>query len=234
MGDSKSATFYDQHPFDWVPVDEAAEIDSVVSRPLVELIQTLDVNSLVLDIGCGPGRVLGFLKLRGIRCIGLDRSRVSLGLATKRYDVAGAVGDNLHLPFADGTADVVISDGVIHHTEDPWGAFAENFRILKAGGRVYLGVSRRLQARRPVPDALQVSGCADSTRVETGMVETFRHALFSGTVLCGSFCSFERETHLVRGGKPFLRLLRHSQGRISSTPNHRGMVRETAGSHYPI
>ena len=136
MGDPESATFYDQHPFDWVPIDATAEIDSVVSRPLVELIQTLDVNSLVLDIGCGPGRVLGFLKRRGIRCVGLDRSRVSLGLAIKRYDVSGAVGDNLHLPFADGIADVVISDGVIHHTEDPSGAFTENFRILKPGGRI--------------------------------------------------------------------------------------------------
>jgi SAM-dependent methyltransferase len=157
MGNPESATFYDQHPFDWVPIDAAAEIDSVVSRPLVELIQTLDVNSLVLDIGCGPGRVLGFLKRRGIRCVGLDRSRVSLGLAIKRFDVSGTVGDNLHLPFADGIADVVISDGVIHHTEDPSGAFTENFRILKPGGRMYLGVYKpdgRYPMLYKVPGAL--------------------------------------------------------------------------------
>ena len=103
MGTPESTTFYDQHPFDWVPIDATEEIESVVSRPLVDLIQSLDLNSLVLDIGCGPGRVLGFLKRRGIRCIGLDRSRVSLGLAMKRYDRPGAVGDNLHLPFADGS-----------------------------------------------------------------------------------------------------------------------------------
>ena len=140
MGTPESVTFYDQHPFDWVPIEGVEEIESVVSRPLVDLIQSLGVNLLVLDIGCGPGRVLGFLKRRGIRCIGLDRSRVSLGLAIKRYDRPGAVGDNLHLPFADGTADVVISDGVIHHTENPLTAFTENFRILKPGGRMYLAV----------------------------------------------------------------------------------------------
>jgi SAM-dependent methyltransferase len=140
MATSEQKTFYDQHPFDWAPADASQDIRSVVSGPLVDLIQSLDTHSLVLDIGCGPGRVLGFLAQRGIRCFGLDRSRVSLGLAVERYGRPGAVGDNLHLPFADGTADVVISDGVIHHTESPQAAFAENFRILKPGGRMYLAV----------------------------------------------------------------------------------------------
>jgi SAM-dependent methyltransferase len=140
MATTEQDTFYDQHPFDWVPADASEEISSVVSPPLVDLIQSLDQNSLVLDIGCGPGRVLGFLARRGIRCIGLDRSRVSLRLAVERYGRPGIVADNLHLPLADNSADIVISDGVIHHTEDPQAAFAENFRILKPSGRMYLAV----------------------------------------------------------------------------------------------
>jgi SAM-dependent methyltransferase len=140
MATTEQQTFYDQHPFDWVPANATEDIRSVVSPALADLIQALDTKSLVLDIGCGPGRVLGFLARRGVRCIGLDRSRVSLGLAVERYGRPGTVGDNLHLPFADGTADVVISDGVIHHTENPQAAFAENFRILKPGGRMYLAV----------------------------------------------------------------------------------------------
>jgi SAM-dependent methyltransferase len=95
---------------------------------------------MVLDVGCGPGRVLGFLAQRGVRCIGLDRSRVSLNLAVKRYERPGVVADNLHLPFKTGCADLVISDGVIHHTEDPLAAFEENFRVLKPGGQMYLAV----------------------------------------------------------------------------------------------
>src|SRR5271156_3862365 len=140
MATTEQQTFYDQHPFDWAPAAASEDVRSVVSAPLVDLIQSLDPQSLVLDVGCGPGRVLGFLAQRGIRCIGLDRSRVSLALAIERYGRPGAVGDNLHLPFADGTVDVVISDGVIHHTENPQAAFAENFRILKPGGRMYLAV----------------------------------------------------------------------------------------------
>ncbi len=133
-------TFYDEHPFDWASPDSAAEITSTVLRPLADLIDTLDSNSLIFDIGCGPGRVLGLLARRGLRCIGIDRSRVSLGLARSRYGRPGAVADNLQLPLPDEVADVIISDGVIHHTEDPHAAFAENLRVLKPGGRMYLAV----------------------------------------------------------------------------------------------
>ncbi|HEY4950932.1 MAG TPA: class I SAM-dependent methyltransferase [Candidatus Acidoferrales bacterium] len=133
-------TFYDEHPFDWASPDAGTDIRSVVSPVLVDLIESLDSRSLVLDIGCGPGRVLGFLVKRGIPCVGVDRSSVSLALAVNRYRCSGAVGDNLRLPLADGIADVLVSDGVIHHTDDPRSAFAENLRILKPGGRMYLGV----------------------------------------------------------------------------------------------
>jgi SAM-dependent methyltransferase len=137
---AEKTTFYDEHPFDWVSPDASRDIRSVLSPSLVDLIETLDSRALVLDVGCGPGRVLGFLSKRGIRCVGVDRSSVSLSLAVKRYGCSGVVGDNLHLPFADRIADVLISDGVIHHTDDPRRAFVENLRILKPGGRMYLGV----------------------------------------------------------------------------------------------
>src|SRR5580704_14298088 len=140
MTGTESVTFYDQHPFDWAAADETAEMNSIVSPLLGDFIRGLDVNSLVLDVGCGPGRVLGFIAQRGIRCIGLDRSRVSLGLAIKRYGRPGVVGDNLQLPFAQGTADVVISDGVIHHTEDSVSVFTEYLRNLRPGGPMHRAV----------------------------------------------------------------------------------------------
>jgi len=140
METTEQATFYDQHPFDWIPSNAEDEIQRVILRPLLDLINQFEPDSLILDVGCGPGRVLGFLARQGIRCIGLDRSRVSMKLAVERYGRPGVVGDNLLLPFATEIADVVISDGVIHHTEDPQRAFAENCRVLKPGGRMYLGV----------------------------------------------------------------------------------------------
>jgi SAM-dependent methyltransferase len=137
---AKSVTFYDEHPFDWAPNGPQEPLRSVVSPLLADLIESLDLKSLVFDVGCGPGRVLGFLARRGIRCIGIDRSGVSLDIAMQRYGSPGIVGDNLRLPFPDGAADVLISDGVIHHTEDPEAAFAENCRVLRPGGQMYLAV----------------------------------------------------------------------------------------------
>lgn len=133
-------TFYDEHPFDWAPVEPSTKSSADVPPLLAGFIETIEPQSLVLDIGCGPGRVLGLLRRRGLRCVGLDRSRVSLGIAVQRCEVPGVVGDNLQLPIASGSADVVISDGVIHHTENPAQAFDENYRVLKPGGRMYLAV----------------------------------------------------------------------------------------------
>jgi SAM-dependent methyltransferase len=140
MSKTEARTFYDQHPFDWAASDPSADIRSFVSPLLVRLIDGLDAGSLILDVGCGPGRVLGILARRGFRCIGIDRSRVSIGRATERYGRPGIVADNLELPIADSVADIVISDGVIHHTISPHAAFLENLRILRPGGRLYLAV----------------------------------------------------------------------------------------------
>src|SRR6516225_2080257 len=105
---TESPTFYDQHPFDWAVPGASEPVEAVVSPRLIEMIEQLDPDSIVLDVGCGPGRVLALLARRGVKCIGVDRSRVSVGLAVKRYGRPGAVGDNLRLPFPDGCVDVVI------------------------------------------------------------------------------------------------------------------------------
>jgi SAM-dependent methyltransferase len=140
MAITEQPTFYDQHPFDWIVAGKDTDIRSVVSPALADLIERLETNSLVLDVGCGPGRVLGFLARRELRCIGIDRSYVSISRAVGRYGRPGIVADNLSLPLADATVDTVISDGVIHHTENPAAAFLENLRILKPAGRLYLAV----------------------------------------------------------------------------------------------
>ena len=44
----------------------------------------------------------------------------------------------LNLPFADDSFDIVNSQGVLHHTADPYGGFQELVRVLKPGGLVII------------------------------------------------------------------------------------------------
>jgi len=59
-------------------------------------------------------------------------------------------GDNLRLPFRSGCADLVISNGVIHHTPDPRAAFGELARVLRPGGTLVVSVYDRRSWYRPV------------------------------------------------------------------------------------
>lgn len=98
----------------------------------------------LLDVGTGPGWLL--LKLHeaapGMRLVGLDaspamvaqaqRNAEQAGLATKIEVTAGHAG---HLPFPDGTVDLVVSTGSIHHWKEPVAALNEVHRVLKSGGQ---------------------------------------------------------------------------------------------------
>ncbi|MCL6480167.1 MAG: class I SAM-dependent methyltransferase [Firmicutes bacterium] len=139
---AEAGNFYDEYPFDWTERYRPAELATVISPVLIRLLDRLAPNAFVLDVGCGPGRVMTYLAYRQIRALGVDRSFASVVLMQQRCQLPGIVADNLALPLAGGTADLVISDGVLHHTEDPALAFAELCRMLRPGGLLFLAVYR--------------------------------------------------------------------------------------------
>jgi SAM-dependent methyltransferase len=136
----QETTFYDNHPFDWTGNYRLHEVSSTLAPSLASFVNEVPFDALVLDIGCGPGRVMSCLAAKGLRCMGVDLSRASVQLMVRRTGKAGIVASNLRLPFPDGSAERIISDGVIHHTTNPLGAFAECCRVLKRGGLFYLAV----------------------------------------------------------------------------------------------
>ena len=82
-----------------------------------------------------------YLTRLGHRVTAVDISRGSLERARRRAPRAFFVqASNLELPFADACFDAVVSDGVIHHTPDAFKSLAENARILRPGGHLYLAV----------------------------------------------------------------------------------------------
>lgn len=140
MNSASPKTFYDEYPFDWVELYSPEELGSVISPLLLGLLAPLPQGALVCDVGCGPGRVMAYMANRGLRCIGLDRSWHSVQLMAHRCKRPGIVADNLNLPLPDASAELVISDGVIHHTPDARRALRENCRILRPGCPMYLAV----------------------------------------------------------------------------------------------
>ncbi len=95
----------------------------------------------ILDVGCGDGAaaVLAAQRNPGHRMIGLDWSASALGRARRLgLTVVRAGVDAPGLPFAAGSADVVIMSELIEHLVDTDSALDEAFRVLKPGGSLLL------------------------------------------------------------------------------------------------
>lgn len=100
-------------------------------------------DARVLDVGCGTAhRVMPLARHYGAReYVGLEQSAASIAVARELATEIGMTatiheGDLFSLPFPDAAFDVVISQGVLHHTSDPWRGFAELVRVCKPGGFV--------------------------------------------------------------------------------------------------
>lgn len=141
----RTEVHYNAFPFDFLTEEDERNIESLQPPPFKQFVERYLIPGMaVAEIGCGPGRGTLFMARRGFDPVAVDLSFGSLQLARRRAPEAGYVcATNLRLPFADASFDAVISDGVIHHTPDPYRSFSENARILRPGGVFYLGVYRR-------------------------------------------------------------------------------------------
>lgn len=91
----------------------------------------------VLDIGCGSGETMTFVKsfLERPEVTGVDSSQVAVNFAKKRGHKVIKT-DALHLPFKDGTFDVILMLDVIEHIKDDRAFLMEAKRVLKKGGKI--------------------------------------------------------------------------------------------------
>jgi len=140
---SRTRAHYDAYPFGF---DEEEILEEKLDhRVMGEAIRELARDdALVVDVGCGACRVARLVRRVGrARTLSMDLSMNSLRYAAD-FDPGPLVGaDNLAIPLRDGVADLVISNGVIHHTPSSRDAFMELARILKPGGTLVVSVYDR-------------------------------------------------------------------------------------------
>ena len=84
-------------------------------------------NAVVLDVGCGDGRLAQAIQSRraGVSVVGID-VHVRAGTAVPVTGFDGA-----HIPYPDRSFDAVIFADVLHHTEDPMVLLREAARTTR-------------------------------------------------------------------------------------------------------
>jgi SAM-dependent methyltransferase len=110
-----------------------------------QAIAALRPGETVIDLGSGAGFDC-FLAARAVgptgRVIGVDMTHEMLAKARSNAERIGAsnvefrLGELEHLPIADNTADVILSNCVINLVPDQAQVFREAYRVLKADGRL--------------------------------------------------------------------------------------------------
>ena len=96
-----------------------------------------DPKKLVVELGCGLGRVLKHYHYLGFRICGIERSNVAVKrLLTEHPCLNVREGDVLDLPYDDEMFDIALAFGLYHNLEHGFDrALAETARCLRSGGR---------------------------------------------------------------------------------------------------
>ncbi|WP_230414189.1 class I SAM-dependent methyltransferase [Collimonas silvisoli] len=130
---------------------------------LAHMCQLVHPGDVVLDLGCGPGNLLGQLAELNPRAefVGVDLSQPMLDQAAKMLRAKGIY--NVELKYADMTTlvgvpdqsiDVAVSSMAFHHLPDEEcldRTFEQIARVLKPNGRVYFNDFGRLRNAESIP-----------------------------------------------------------------------------------
>ncbi len=122
--------------------------DNSFIKDLLEFIKPTDK---ILEFGCGTGQLGNFLAATGYaKIISADLSINSLRLANnfrKKNNLEGidfVETDIFKNCFKEEVFDIIISNGVLHHTINPYLAFQNLIKLLKKDGIIIIGLYNKI------------------------------------------------------------------------------------------
>lgn len=115
----------------------------LVSRILVDRYAPVPDHGLLVDVGCGPGRLARYMKHRPIRYIGTDLVPQLLAVAaqeTGRQDWVFAEANGYNVPAPDNCADSICLLGVFTnmHPESSARLLIDAARAAKSGSKLLI------------------------------------------------------------------------------------------------
>lgn len=139
----QTRSHYDNWPLD-IPMHEPM-VRYELERNLIGkfIVEVSGCKGVIVDLGCGCGRISNLIMQQGGDVIGLDLSGENVNAAHQR-GITSLIGDCLNLPFKTGSAAAVVSYGVLHHTPSLVAALHELDRIAAPNAEIFLGINRAM------------------------------------------------------------------------------------------
>jgi len=131
--------------------DDIDDLGSLIDKSIKNIFSNkldkeISYDAKILEVGCGTGQLTNFLARYSRELYGIDLSKGSLLLAEnfrKKNQISRAFFirmDVFNLFFMKNNFDVIISNGVLHHTKDAKLAFKNLIKYLKPNGYVVVGL----------------------------------------------------------------------------------------------
>jgi len=195
---------------DLAQIPEEANMGLGCGNPIA--LASLQKGETVLDLGSGGGLDC-FLASKIVgengRVIGIDMTEAMISRAKESAEKGGynnvefRLGEIEHLPVANASVDVVISNCVINLSPDKQQVFREIFRVLRPGGRLAIS---DVVATDPLPDWIKqdkalIAGCIGGAEYVEDLRVMLEEAGFEQITLAPIDNSKEIITEWVPGKK---------------------------------
>ena len=174
---------------------------SALLSPQLADLAGVTVGTHVLDVGCGPGALVGELVARvgADQVTAADPSEPFVTAARTRYPgVTVAQAPAERLPFDDDAFDVALAQLVVHFMQDPVAGLREMARVTRGGGVVAASVWDLAGGRAPLSVYWEAARSVDAGAIDESGLAGTREGHLAELFAAAGLRELEETTQTVR------------------------------------